>query len=78
MSACCGCSDELQAVETAAGLPVERVNDDRRPGDTARSVLDCSLAEKELGWKAKYKLSDMAKSAWEWHVAHPQGFQQQS
>lgn len=34
---------------------------DRRRGDIPAIWGDCSLAEKELGWKAQYGLKEMCK-----------------
>jgi UDP-glucose 4-epimerase len=30
------------------------------------------LAEKELGWKAKYNVDDMCKHQWQWASKYPQ------
>lgn len=38
----------------------------RRDGDVEAIYADASLAEKELGWKAKRDLKEMLKSAWNW------------
>jgi UDP-glucose 4-epimerase len=35
-----------------AGVDVEPELHDLRPGELGRSCLDCSLAERELGWRA--------------------------
>jgi len=40
-------------------IPYELV--DRRPGDVASCYASCSLAEKELGWRAQRNLRDMCK-----------------
>lgn len=37
---------------------------DRRPGDPAVLVAQADLIAAELGWKAKYDLTDMVSSAW--------------
>jgi UDP-glucose 4-epimerase len=43
----------LQACQHAAGTAVEPEHRPARLGELSRSALDCSLAERELGWKAE-------------------------
>lgn len=47
----------------------------RRPGDIASCYADPSLAEKELGWTAKYSLQDACDSSWKWQYQNPSGYQ---
>jgi UDP-glucose 4-epimerase len=45
----------------------------RRPGDAARAVGSCALAEQELGWSARRGVREMVESAWQgWQLHHPQ------
>ena len=47
----------LEVIEKAieiSGQPVPYEIGGRRPGDPPELFADCTLAEKELGWKAKY------------------------
>jgi UDP-glucose 4-epimerase len=37
-----------------------------RPGDVRRSVLDPSLAARELGWRAETELEQGLRETWEW------------
>jgi UDP-glucose 4-epimerase len=37
-----------------------------RPGDIRRSVLDASLAERELGWRARVSLENGLRTTWDW------------
>lgn len=47
----------------------------RRPGDPAVLVSSAEKIRRELGFKAKRSsLEEMIGSAWEWRVAHPQGY----
>jgi UDP-glucose 4-epimerase len=41
-----------------------------REGDLRRSVLDVSLAERELGWQPGVSLDDGLRRTWEWIGAH--------
>ncbi|MEU1596384.1 UDP-glucose 4-epimerase GalE [Streptomyces sp. NPDC005708] len=44
----------------------------RRPGDAARAVGSCTLAERELGWSARRGVREMVESAWQgWQLQHP-------
>jgi UDP-glucose 4-epimerase len=48
----------------------------RRPGDPARLIANAAKAEKVLGWKPKFAdLDSMIGSAWNWHQAHPGGYE---
>ena len=46
----------------------------RRPGDTAASYADASLADSKLGWKAKYDIDAMCADAWRWQSQNPNGY----
>lgn len=59
----------MQLVKTF--IEVNKVNlpykiTDRRPGDIEKIWADTSLANNELGWKAKKSLEETLKSAWNW------------
>jgi UDP-glucose 4-epimerase len=47
---------------------------DRRDGDPAILVADADLIFQKLGWKAKYDIKDIIKTAWNWHSKNPEGF----
>ncbi len=55
----------LSELRAASGLDFDSELCDRRAGDPARLVADASRIEKSFGFKAKYNLSDIVKSAWE-------------
>jgi UDP-glucose 4-epimerase len=70
-------STVLEVIEMAKHIsqidfPVEFAP--RRPGDPAAIWADSSKAERELGWKAKYDLETIVRTAWTWHSTHPNGF----
>jgi len=47
----------------------------RRAGDPARLVASASLAEERLGWRPELRsLDEIVATAWNWHRAHPRGF----
>lgn len=65
----------IEAFKIASGkeIPYEIVA--RRPGDIASCYADPSLANKELGWKAKLTLQDGCNSTWKWQSQNPDGFE---
>ncbi|AEC02181.1 UDP-glucose 4-epimerase GalE [Parasphaerochaeta coccoides] len=53
---------------TGRDIPAQYV--DRRPGDPAKLVASSSLAEKELGWKARYSdIETILRTTWEVYLA---------
>ena len=48
-----------------AGGEVERLSAPERPGEVARSVLECSRAAAELGWRAETELEEGLKQTME-------------
>ncbi len=74
-------STVLEVIEMAKRIsqinfPVEFAP--RRPGDPAAIWASSSKAERELGWKAKYDLETIVRTAWTWHSTHPRGFVSES
>jgi UDP-glucose 4-epimerase len=68
-----------EVIETArniTGHPIPHVDGPRRPGDPAELVASSARIRTELGWQPRYPaLHDIVASAWEWHRAHPQGYE---
>ncbi len=68
-----------QVIETARrvtghSIPVEELPP--RPGDSARLVASSERIKRELGWEPKHDdLYEIISSAWEWHRAHPDGYE---
>ncbi len=61
----------LEVVKTFEKVSGKKLNyrfAPRRPGDIAEIYADTSKANKILGWKAKYNLEDMLKTAWLWEI----------
>ncbi len=66
--------DVLHAFERACGRELPYVIAPRRPGDIDACWADPTLAERELGWKAKRNLDDMCRDSWNWQSKNPYGF----
>jgi UDP-glucose 4-epimerase len=65
----------LAAVERVSGHPVPHVNGPRRAGDPPALVASSALMQAETGWKPSYpELDEIVRTAWEWHVSHPEGY----
>ena len=48
----------------------------RRPGDPAELTADASRAKSMLGWTTEHpELEVIIESAWKWHNAHPDGYE---
>ncbi len=54
----------VKAFEEASGRPVPYKIVPRRPGDIAACYANPEKAKKELGWAAKYGISEMCADAW--------------
>ncbi|AIF47939.1 UDP-galactose-4-epimerase [Dyella japonica A8] len=66
--------DVVEAFEHASGRPVPYQFVERRAGDVAEAWADPSLAERTLGWRARFGLPRMCEDAWRWQSAHPYGY----
>ncbi|MNZ78124.1 UDP-glucose 4-epimerase [compost metagenome] len=65
----------IDIARKVTGKEIPAVIEARRSGDPAVLVASSERARTELGWKPKRdKLEDIIKSAWSWHEAHPQGY----
>ncbi|MEJ2733888.1 MAG: UDP-glucose 4-epimerase GalE [Anaerolineae bacterium] len=68
-----------EVIETArkvSGHPIPAVDGPRRPGDPPELVAGSDKLRRELGWHPRYPdLYDIVGSAWNWHQAHPNGYQ---
>ncbi|MBW8010168.1 MAG: UDP-glucose 4-epimerase GalE [Chloroflexi bacterium] len=69
-----------EVIDTArqvTGHAIPALNSPRRPGDPDRLVASSELIQKDLSWEPqKPKLEDIIASAWDWHNAHPNGYQE--
>lgn len=56
----------IQSFEKVTGLKLNYKFVDRREGDITAAYADTTIANNELGWKAKLTLEDALLSAWKW------------
>jgi UDP-glucose 4-epimerase len=66
--------DMVRAFEQASGKKVPYRIVARRPGDIAACFADPSLANRELGWKARRGIEEMCAHTWNWQYQNPEGF----
>ena len=64
----------VHAFVEATGIDVPYEIKPRRAGDIAACYADCSKAERELGWTARYDIKDMCEDAWRWQRMNPNGY----
>jgi UDP-glucose 4-epimerase len=58
--------DLYERTQRAAGIERAAEHADARPGELQRSVLDPSLAARELGWRPAHSLDDGLAATWTW------------
>ncbi len=64
----------LKSMEKASGIDIQYKIIGRREGDIAICYADPIKAEKELSWKANYKLDEMCEDSWRWQINNPKGY----
>lgn len=64
----------IDAMKKVSGYDYPHKIVGRRLGDVPDLTADPSLAEKELGFKAKYNLEDMSRDLWNWQSKNPNGY----
>jgi UDP-glucose 4-epimerase len=64
----------VRVFEKVSGRTVPWEAADRRPGDTACSIADPSLAKQVLDWSTTRSLEDMCRDGWRWQSQHPHGY----
>ena len=67
--------DVIRAFEKISGITIPHEFNARRTGDVTEAWADPSMAEKVLGWKAKYSLEEMLADAWNWQQKNPNGYE---
>ncbi|MDP4173943.1 MAG: UDP-glucose 4-epimerase GalE [Bacteroidota bacterium] len=58
----------IDKAEEITGRPIKREITSRRPGDPAVLIADNKKAREVLGWNPQSGLTDIIKSAWQWHL----------
>jgi len=66
--------DVIKAFEKASGKKINYKFMPRRSGDVATCYADTKLAEKLLGWKAKFGIDEMCRDTWLWQSKNPNGY----
>ena len=64
----------VQAFARASGREVPYQIVGRRSGDVAEVYADPSLAQRLLGWKARFDVDAMCRDAWRWQSMNPDGY----
>jgi len=64
----------VRAFEKVSGRKVPYEIVARRPGDSAASYADNSLAAAALGWTTKFDIDAMCRDAWRWQSLNPTGY----
>ena len=59
------------AIGAASGIDREAALAPARLGELQRSVLDVSLAARELGWRPELSLAEGLAETWRWIAAEP-------
>jgi UDP-glucose 4-epimerase len=67
--------DVVKTAERVTGKTVPYEIGPRRPGDPPGLLASSRRAESVLGWKkARSSLEEIIRSAYEWRLAHPDGY----
>lgn len=65
----------IETCREVSGRDIPFLVKPRRAGDPPRLVASATKAIQELGWKPAYpKLDQIIRTAWQWHLQHPDGY----
>ncbi|MFC3030281.1 MULTISPECIES: UDP-glucose 4-epimerase GalE [Roseomonadaceae] len=65
----------IDTVARVSGRAVPHALGPRREGDPAVLVASSARLRAETGWSPRFpKLEDIVRTAWDWRLAHPQGY----
>ena len=67
--------DMIHAFEKACGKQLPYEICPRRPGDIAACYASAEKAERDLGWKAEYGITEMCRDQWNWQSKNPNGYE---
>ncbi|MEY4501953.1 MAG: hypothetical protein RIS52_1843 [Pseudomonadota bacterium] len=63
-------AEVIEACKRVTNRNITVIPTDRRPGDGAISIADCSHAMEQIGWKPQFNdLGQIIESAWKWDLA---------
>jgi UDP-glucose 4-epimerase len=65
----------IEAARAVTGCEIPAREEPRRPGDPATLVASNGKIRAELGWEPERGLEAMIADAWDWHQAHPRGYE---
>jgi UDP-glucose 4-epimerase len=66
----------IETCREVTGQPIPAEVGDRRPGDPPVLIAGSEKIQAELGWEPRYPdLQTIVAHAWQWHHAHPHGYQ---
>lgn len=69
----------IEVARQVTGHAIPTVEAERRAGDVPVLVADSLRIKQELGWEPAYDdLTQIIKTAWQWHQSHPQGYSKHS
>ena len=69
----------VEIARRVTGRPIPVREAPRREGDPASLVASATKAREELGWAPRFPdLGEIIATAWRWHQAHPNGYEQRS
>jgi UDP-glucose 4-epimerase len=67
----------IEAAREVTGHPIPAQIGPRRAGDPPVLVASSEEIATKLGWKPQYPhLSDIIRTAWDWHSSHPLGYEE--
>ena len=65
----------IATAEAVTGRAIPTEVGPRRPGDPAILIAGSDKIRRELGWQPRYPaLKEIIRTAWEWHLSHPDGY----
>ena len=66
----------INIARKVTGKDISAVEAPRRPGDAAVLVASSEKIKRVLGWNPQHSdVEAIVRSAWEWHQAHPKGYE---
>ena len=65
----------IDACKKVTGKEIPVLKKPRRPGDPPRLIASAQKAREILGWRPQVeRIEDIVRTAWSWHVSHPNGY----